>query len=367
MLASGRQWASKTGQHFETLLDTVRERDYRRGKQGGASMIQPRKLGVRSVNPVGLGCMSLSWAYGVPPSETDATALLNRALDLGYDHLDTANIYGLGHNESLLGKALKGRRHEFFLATKMGIVVDGARRGIDCSPAAIRRCVDESLARLQTDHIDLYYMHRPDKVVPIEESMGAMAELVAAGKIGQVGLSEMSAETLRRAHAVHPVAAMQTEYSLWTRNPEIAVLDACAELGTTFVAFSPVGRGALAGGVRDVEALVEKDLRRGMPRFQGENWPKNLTLIERFEALAIDASVTPAQLSLGWVLSRGEHVVAIPGTASIPHLEEDIARWDWELPAELATELDALINQQTVAGPRYGPGIQATVGTEEFP
>jgi aryl-alcohol dehydrogenase-like predicted oxidoreductase len=209
-------------------------------------------------------------------------------------------------------------------------------------------------------------MHRPDKVVPIEESMGAMAELVAAGKIGHVGLSEMSAETLRRAHTVHPVAAMQTEYSLWTRNPEIAVLDACAELGTTFVAFSPVGRGALAGGVHDVDALVEKDLRRGMPRFQGENWAHNLALIERFEALAANAGLTPAQLSLAWVLSRGEHVVAIPGTASIAHLEENIARWDWVLPDALAAELDKLINRHTVAGPRYGPGIQATVGTEEF-
>ncbi len=329
-------------------------------------MVTSRKLGGRKVNPIGLGCMSLSWAYGVPPSENDAIALLNRALDLGYDHLDTANIYGLGHNESLLGKALKGRRSEFFLATKMGIVVDGPNRGIDCSPEAIKRCVDESLARLQTDHIDLYYMHRPDKVGPIEESMGAMAELVAAGKIGHVGLSEMSAETLRRAHAVHPVTAMQTEYSLWTRNPEIAVLDACAELGTTFVAFSPVGRGALAGGVPDPAVLVEKDLRRGMPRFQGENWDHNHALIGRFEALAIEAGVTPAQLSLAWVLSRCEHVVAIPGTASIAHLEENIAQWDWTLPDVLAAELDALINQQTVAGPRYAPMIQQSVGTEEF-
>ena len=174
-------------------------------------MVGRRQLGGLSVNPVGLGCMSLSWAYGTPPSEDYAVQLLNRALDLGYDHLDTANIYGLGHNETLLGKALKGRRQEFFLATKMGIVVDGPRRGVDCKPETIRRCVDESLARLQTDHIDLYYMHRRDFTVPIEESMGAMADLVQAGKIGSVGLSEMSADTLRRAHAVHPVAAVQTE------------------------------------------------------------------------------------------------------------------------------------------------------------
>ncbi len=329
-------------------------------------MIGKRKLGGRLVNPVGLGCMSLSWAYGVPPSEEVAIQLLNRALDLGYDHLDTANIYGLGHNETLLGKALKGRRGEFFLATKMGITVDGAKRGVDCSPAAIRRCVDESLTRLQTDHIDLYTMHRPDRTVPIEESMGAMAELVAAGKISHVGLSEMNAETLRRAHAVHPVAAMQTEYSLWSRNPEIAVLDACAELGTTFVAFSPVGRGALAGGVRDLADIPEKDFRHTMPRFDAENWPKNRALIDQLEALAAQAGATPAQLSLAWVLSRGEHIVTIPGTGSIAHMEENIARWDWELTAELAAQLDALINQQTVAGPRYGPSMQSSVTTEDF-
>ncbi len=329
-------------------------------------MVGRRQLGGRSVNPVGLGCMSLSWAYGTPPSEDYAVQLLNRALDLGYDHLDTANIYGLGHNETLLGKALKGRRQEFFLATKMGIVVDGPRRGVDCKPETIRRCVDETLARLQTDHIDLYYMHRRDFTVPIEESMGAMADLVQAGKIGSVGLSEMSADTLRRAHAVHPVAAVQTEYSLWTRNPEIAVLETCRDLGVTFVAFSPVGRGVLAGGVRDVAALPDKDLRHTMPRFNADNWPKNLALIDAFNAIAAREGVTPAQLSLAWVHSRGDHVVTIPGTASIPHLEENIARWDWDLPANVAKELDSLINQHTVAGPRYGAVIQQTIDTEEF-
>lgn len=329
-------------------------------------MTTTRTIAGRKLNPVGLGCMSLSWAYGTPPAEDYAVRLLNRALDLGYDHLDTANIYGLGHNETLLGTALKGRRQEFFLATKMGIVVDGPRRGVDCKPETIRACVEQSLARLQTDHIDLYYMHRRDFTTPIEESMGAMAELVQAGKIGAVGLSEMSAETLRRAHAVHPVAAMQTEYSPWTRNPEIAVLDACRELGVTFVAFSPVARGVLAGGVRDPAALPDNDLRRTMPRFAAENWPKNRALVDAFEAVAAREGVTPAQLSLAWVHSRGDHVVSIPGTAAIPHLEENIARWDWALPAGVAAEIDGLINRHTVAGPRYSEAIQRGIDTEEF-
>ena len=329
-------------------------------------MVGRRQINGRSVNPVGLGCMSLSWAYGTPPAEDYAVQLLNRALDVGYDHLDTANIYGLGHNETLLGKALKGRRKEFFLATKMGIVVDGPRRGVDCKPETIKACVEQSLERLQTDHIDLYYMHRRDFSVPIEDSMGAMADLVQAGKIGAVGLSEMSADTLRRAHATHPVAAVQTEYSLWTRNPEIAVLETCRELGVTLVAFSPVGRGVLANGVRDMAALPEKDLRHTMPRFNADNWPKNLALIDAFNAVAAREGVTPAQLSLAWVHSRGDHVVSIPGTASIPHLEENFARWDWDLPASVAAELDSLINQHTVAGPRYGPMIQQTIDTEEF-
>lgn len=325
-----------------------------------------RSLAGRPVNPIGLGCMSLSWAYGVPPGEDYAVELLNKALDLGYDHLDTANIYGLGHNETLLGKALKGRRDQFFLATKMGIVVEGPNRGIDCSPQAIRLSIDASLQRLQTDRVDLYYMHRFDPKVPIAEMMGTMAELVAEGKIGSVGVSEWSAAHIREAHAVHPIAAVQTEYSLWSRNPEIAVLDTCRELGITFVAFSPVARGVLAGGVRDVAALPEKDLRRTMPRFNAENWPHNLALVDAFNAIAQREGVTPAQLSLAWVLARGEHVVAIPGTANQQHLAENIARSDWAMPPALVAELDRLINRQTVAGPRYGALIQQTIDTEEF-
>lgn len=325
-----------------------------------------RAINGRPVNPIGLGCMSLSWGYGALPARDTAITLLNRALDLGYDHLDTANIYGLGHNETLIGEALKGRRGEFFLATKMGILIEGEKRGIDCSPQSIRRCIDESLARLQTDHVDLYYMHRRDRSVPIEESVGAMADLVKAGKIGSIGLSEMSAETLRRAHAVHPIAAVQTEYSPWTREPEIAVLDACRELGTTFVAFSPVARGVLANGISDVAKLADNDLRRTMPRFSAENWPANRALADRFCELAAECGVTPAQLSLAWVLSRGEHVVAIPGTGSIAHMEENIARTGWTIPASTVAQIDALINQHTVSGARYGEAMQRSIDTERF-
>lgn len=325
-----------------------------------------RHIHSKPVKPIGLGCMSLSWAYGTLPAREDAIALLNRALDLGYDHLDTANIYGLGHNETLIGEALKHRRREFFLATKMGIVIEGEKRGIDCSPPSIRRCIDESLTRLQTDHVDLYYMHRRDRSVPIEESVGAMADLVKEGKIGSIGLSEMSADTLRRAAAVHPIAAMQTEYSPWTREPEIAVLDACRDLGTTFVAFSPVARGVLANGVRDPADLADTDLRRGMPRFNADNWPANRALVDQFCALAAKCGATPAQLSLAWVLSRGEHVVAIPGTGSIAHMEENFAQRDWIIPADVAARIDALINPQTVAGPRYGEAMQRSIDTEMF-
>ena len=325
-----------------------------------------RQIAGRDVKPIGFGCMSLSWAYGTPPSDEDGARVLERALELGYDHLDTARIYGTGHNETLIGRTLKARRKEFFLASKTGIIVDGQKRRIDCKPETIRAALEESLRLLQTDFIDLYYLHRRDFTVPIEESVGALADLVKEGKIGAIGLSEMSAETVRRAHAEHPIAALQTEYSPMTRNPEIAVLDTCRELGITFVAFSPVGRGALAGGVRDVAALPQGDIRPGMPRFSEENWPKNLELIEAMEAIAAREGVTAAQLSLAWLLAQGDHVVTIPGTASIPHLEENIARWDWDMSPALAAELDTLINRQTVAGPRYGPAMQASIDTEDF-
>jgi aryl-alcohol dehydrogenase-like predicted oxidoreductase len=318
------------------------------------------------VNPVGLGCMSLSWAYGTPPSLEDGAKLLHRALDLGYNNLDTARIYGLGANEDLIGKTLKGRRSEFFLASKTGIFVDGEKRRIDCRPEVIKAACDESLSKLQTDHIDLYYLHRRDFNTPIEESIGALAELVAQGKIRSIGLSEMSSDTVRRAHAVHPIAALQTEYSLTTRNPEISVLQTCKELGITFVAFSPVARGALANGLRDPQTLPDTDMRKTWPRFVGENWQKNLALIDEFNALANSAGVTPAQLSIGWVLAQGDHIVTIPGTGNIDHLEENFARHDWRPSAELVEKCNALINRHTVAGPRYPEAQQRTIDTEQF-
>lgn len=328
--------------------------------------IARRPIAGRLTNPVGLGCMSLSWAYGGRPAEADGIALLHRAIDLGYDHFDTARLYGLGHNETLVGEALKGRRDKVFLASKMGIFASGEKRGIDCAPATIRSELETSLKLLQTDHIDLYYMHRRDFSVPIEDSVGEMARLIEEGKIGAIGLSEMSADTLRKASAVHPIAAMQTEYSPWTRQAEIAVLEACRELGTTFVAFSPVGRGALTDVLPEPDGLEEKDIRRAMPRFQGDNWAHNRALLRRFAELAAQAGVSAAQLSLGWVLSRGEHVVTIPGTAKLAHLEENIARWDWAIPTDLAAQVDALVNQQTVAGHRYAAAMLATIDTEDF-
>jgi aryl-alcohol dehydrogenase-like predicted oxidoreductase len=325
-----------------------------------------RTIAGTAVHPVGLGCMNLSWAYGSPPSREDGAALLGRALDLGYNHLDTARIYGAGQNESLIGETLRGRRKEFFLASKCGITVDGPRRGVDCSPAAIGEAIDESLRLLQTDHIELYYMHRFDPKVPIADSVGALALAIEAGKIGAYGVSEWSARHIREAHAVHPVGAVQTEYSLWTRNVELAVLETCRELAVALVAFSPLGRGALAGLLRDPATLQEQDLRTKMPRFNAENWPHNLALIDRLGALAAEAGVTAAQLALAWVLSRGDHLHVIPGTTSLQHLADNHAAWELEVPQDVLDAAGALINEDTVAGHRYHDAIRPTIDTEEF-
>lgn len=325
-----------------------------------------RLLAGRPVHPIGLGCMNLSWAYGTPPTEEDKVRLLNHALDLGCNHLDTANIYGKGANEELLARAIMHRRREFLLASKTGIVVDGPARGIDCSPAAMRQSIEDSLRRLGTDHIDLFYMHRFDPKVPIAEMVGTLAEAIAAGKIGAYGVSEWSAAHIREAHAVHPMAAVQTEYSLWTRNVELGVKDICAALGIALVAFSPVGRGAFGGELTDPATLPPGDLRHSMPRFSAENWPENLRLIQGLAALAYEANLTPAQLALRWVLSQGEHLHAIPGTTSIAHLEDNLAAATLPVTDEIVTEAGVIINQLTVRGHRYSDAIRPTIDTEEF-
>ena len=325
-----------------------------------------RALGPSSRTAIGFGCMNVSHAYGPPLAPGEGERVIDRAIELGYEHFDTARLYGFGRNEELVGRVLKGRRSRVFLASKMGIFNEGGKRWIDCRPATIHAEIDKSLMALGVDHIDLYHMHRPDFTVPIEDSAGAMAELVQAGKIGGYGLSEMSAQTLRRAHAVHPVTAMQTEYSPWSRNVEIAVLEATRELGVALVAFSPVGRGALCGLLRDPASLVESDFRRTMPRFQPDNWSRNLALIDGLGAIAAEAGVTAAQLCIGWVLSRGEHVHAIPGTSSLAHAEENIARRDWLPDAALVARVDALFGPEAAAGHRYPEALRGQVSTEEF-
>jgi aryl-alcohol dehydrogenase-like predicted oxidoreductase len=310
--------------------------------------------------------MNLSHAYGEKPAEADAARLLNHALDAGATMLDTAALYGGGGNERLLGRAVMHRRREFTLASKCVLGMADGKRVLDGSPAAIARSVDASLERLGTDIIDLCYLHRLDPDVGIEESVGALVRAKEAGKIAAIGLSEMSAATLRRAHAVHPIAAMQTEYSPWARNAEVAVLDTCRELGVGFVAFSPLARGLLAGGVTD-NAFVPGDIRAGMPRFQNPNFAHNLALAERFGTIAAAAGCTAAQLSLGWVLSRAPFVVPIPGTRSIAHLDDDLAAATITIDASAFEAVDALFAPGAVAGHRYPPAAQAQVDTELLP
>jgi aryl-alcohol dehydrogenase-like predicted oxidoreductase len=312
--------------------------------------------------------MSLSHAYGSPPPRERAEQVLKGALDAGYTFFDTAAVYGLGHNETLVGEVLGPHRAKFTLASKCGITdATGTQRGIDGRPETIKAVCDVSLRRLNTDVIDLYYLHRWDQRVPIEDSVGALADLVAAGKIRTIGLSEVSAPTLRRAHATHPITALQTEYSPWTRNPEIAVLDACRELGIAFVAFSPVGRGFLAGEGHDPTKLEDHDFRRGMPRFQGEALAANLRLYDRFAAVASEAGCTTAQLCLAWLLRRGDHIIPIPGTTNPDHMREDAAAAAVILSPEIVAKVDQVVNGQTVTGSRYAPQMQASVDTERMP
>jgi aryl-alcohol dehydrogenase-like predicted oxidoreductase len=329
--------------------------------------MQTRKLGSAQVSEIGFGCMSLSHAYGDRPDRATAEAVLNGALDAGHTHIDTASLYGLGANETLVGEVLASRRKEYHLASKCGLWLgpDG-KRIIDGRPASLRQTLEDSLRRLKTDFIDLYYLHRIDPDTPIEETASAFADFQREGKIGGWGLSECSAQTLRQAHAAHPVTAVQTEYSLWTRNAEIAVLGACKDLGVAFVAFSPLARGYLTGKLTDPEVFEPKDIRRFMPRFYPENYPANLKLLEPYGAIARELGCTPGQLALAWLLAQGDHIIPIPGTGKREHLHENAGAAQVRLSPADAARVGAIINQHTVHGPRYNAANQQDVGTEEF-
>lgn len=326
-----------------------------------------RNLGPFKVSAIGLGCMNLSHAYGTPPSPEDAKALLLRALDIGVDLFDTAALYGFGANETLVGEVLKPYRQRLTLASKCGMTGVDGKRVIDGRPETLKATCDAALQRLQTDVIDLYYLHRRDFNVPIEDSVGALADLVAAGKIRAIGLSEVSGETIRKAHAVHPVSAVQNEYSLWSREAEIGVVEACREVGATLVAFSPLARGFLCGELTDPDTqLVEKDIRRAMPRFFADNYAQNLKLLAPYQAIAAEVGCTPAQLALAWIMAYQPTAVSIPGTRSIAHLEDNMGALQVQLSADVVQRLNQLINNDTVAGPRYPAPTQKEIDTEQF-
>lgn len=330
------------------------------------SALQVRKLGPFDVTAVGFGCMNLSHAYGPPQPREVAERVLRTALDLGVTHFDTAALYGFGANEKLVGDVLKSRPAGVIIASKCGLFGRDGKRVMDGRPDAIREICEQSLRNLHTDCIDLYYLHRWDRRVPIEDAIGALAELKRAGKIRAIGVSEVGAATLRRAHAVHPIAAVQSEYSLWTRNPEIAVLEECRRLGITFTAFSPLGRGFLAGVLTSAGALVEGDIRRTMPRFQSPNFERNQTLLTGLTSVASEVGCSPAQLALAWVLARAPHVVVIPGTTRAEHVAENCGADAIRLSAATQARLEALFEPGNVAGARYPPATQVENDTEEF-
>jgi len=318
-----------------------------------------RKLGADlTVSAIGLGCMGMTYAYG-GQEEAKSIETLHRAVELGVTFFDTAEVYGPFDNEILLGKALKGRRAKVVIATKFGFTFDKNRdgpspiTGVDSRPEHVKEVADASLKRLGIDVIDLYYQHRVDPKVPIEETVGAMAELIKAGKVKALGLSEASAATIRRAHKVHPIAAVQSEYSLWTRDPEAEVLATCRELGIGFVPYSPLGRGFLAGAIRSTDALGDGDWRRTLPRFQADTIKTNLSLVETLEKLARDKGVTAAQLALAWVLHQGDFIVPIPGVRKVKHLEENVRAVDIDLTPNEITAIAAAVPKDSVAGKRY--------------
>jgi aryl-alcohol dehydrogenase-like predicted oxidoreductase len=324
-----------------------------------------RKIGPFHVARIGLGCMNLSHAYGTPPAAEQGARLLLHALEHGVTLFDTAALYGFGDNEKLIGDVLSRHRARFVLATKAGLYGIDGRRVIDGRPQTIKEQMDVSLRRLRTDCVDLLYLHRWDKKVPLEESVGAMGDVVREGKARALGLSEVSAKTILRAHAVHPIAAVQTEYSLWTRNAEIAVLEACRTIGAAFVAFSPLARGWLTNTLVPGE-FIASDIRRGMPRFQANTLAQNQPVLDEFVGVASEAGCTPAQLALAWLLNRAPHVIPIPGTRSVAHFDENMGAITIRLDRDFLQRLDRLFAAGRIAGDRYPATVQKEIDTEEF-
>jgi len=329
--------------------------------------VRRRRIGTSEVAEIGLGCMNLNHAYGHAPDEPTARRLLLGALELGVEYFDTAALYGFGRNEALIGEVLAPHRQRIFLASKCGMTGVDGKRVIDGRPETLKDTCAASLRRLRTDRIDLYYLHRWDKQVPIEDSVGALADMVSAGHVRYIGLSEVSKTTLLKAHAVHPISAVQSEFSLWSRNAELGVLEACRSIGAAFVAYAPLGRGFLADAVGDPEALDANDIRRGMPRFQEPHYSSNRRLLAGLRALAREARCSVAQLSLAWLLHRAPNILPIPGTTSMAHLEDDLTASAIAPDAALLARLGALINTRTVSGPRYSKEVLGEVDTEEPP